>query len=48
MSRQNKRGASMHTNQPLWKRISEDWWSVIIGLGLIALVAANVIKSVPW
>jgi hypothetical protein len=32
----------------LWHRISEDWWSVIIGLLLIALVVAGVISSVPW
>ena len=34
--------------KPWQRRISEDWWSVIIGMALIALVAAGVISSVPW
>jgi hypothetical protein len=38
----------MHTAQPWWKRIGEDWWSVIIGMMLIGLVSAGVITSVPW
>ena len=29
-------------------RLSEDWWAVIIGLGLAALVWAGVITQVPW
>lgn len=29
-------------------RLSEDWWAVIIGLGLAALVWAGVITRVPW
>jgi hypothetical protein len=29
-------------------RLSEDWWAVIIGLGLAALIWAGVITQVPW
>lgn len=33
---------------PWWRRISEDWWAVIIGSALIALVGLGVIAGVPW
>lgn len=33
---------------PWWRRISEDWWSVIIGGALIGLVLLGVISGVPW
>jgi hypothetical protein len=33
---------------PWWKRINEDWWSVIIGLALILLISSGIISSVPW
>jgi hypothetical protein len=34
--------------QNLWNTIGEDWWSVIVGLGLVFLVLVGVITSVPW
>ncbi len=34
--------------QPWWRRIGEDWWSVIVGGGLIALVMLGVIRGIPW
>jgi hypothetical protein len=39
---------SLSTAMPWWKRLGEDWWSVIIGLVLIALVYVGVLGSVPW
>jgi hypothetical protein len=33
---------------PWWKQISEDWWSVIIGMTLVVLVMTGIISSVPW
>ena len=33
---------------PWWRRISEDWWAVICGATLIALVMLGVIAGVPW
>lgn len=38
----------MQSTQPWWKQISEDWWSVIIGLALVLLVTGGIISSVPW
>lgn len=29
-------------------KISEDWWSVIIGLALCLLAQAGIISKVPW
>lgn len=34
-------------NNPL-SRIGEDWWSVIAGLALIALVYLGILARVPW
>jgi hypothetical protein len=34
--------------KPWWKQISEDWWSVIIGLTLVGFAAAGIISNVPW
>ena len=28
--------------------IGEDWWAVIVGLGLTALVGLGIITRVPW
>lgn len=36
------------TPKPWWRHINEDWWSVIVGLALVALVSAGIITSVPW
>ncbi len=33
---------------PAWRRISEDWWAVIIGSTLILLVGLGAISGVPW
>lgn len=33
---------------PWWRRIPEDWWAVICGATLIALVMLGVISGVPW
>ncbi len=33
---------------PWWRRINEDWWSVIIGSALIVLVLLGVIAGIPW
>ncbi len=30
------------------RRISEDWWAVILALLLIALVLSGVLSPVPW
>ena len=32
----------------LWARVGEDWWSVIIGLGLAFLVYVGVLENIPW
>lgn len=32
----------------LFSRIGEDWWSVIVGLALIALVYLGILVRVPW
>lgn len=29
-------------------RLSEDWWAVIVGLALIALVYLGILARVPW
>lgn len=29
-------------------RLGEDWWAVIIGLLLIALVLLGILSPVPW
>ncbi|HEU4326547.1 MAG TPA: hypothetical protein VFS21_25620 [Roseiflexaceae bacterium] len=31
-----------------WRRIGEDWLSVIVGSALIVLVLLGVISGVPW
>lgn len=31
-----------------WQRISEDWWSVIIGSSLIVLVLLGLLAGIPW
>ncbi len=35
-------------NRNLFSRIGEDWWSVIVGLALIALVYLGILTRVPW
>lgn len=39
---------SPQQEKPASPRISEDWWAVIIGLGLAAMVWLGVITRVPW
>ena len=29
-------------------QLGEDWWAVILGLALIALLDLGVLKQVPW
>jgi hypothetical protein len=29
-------------------RIGEDWWAVIVGLTLIALVVLGILGPIPW
>lgn len=29
-------------------KISEDWWSVIVGLGITALILLNILGKLPW
>ncbi len=31
-----------------FSRISEDWWAVIVGFILIALVVMGILGSIPW
>ncbi len=28
--------------------VSEDWWAVIVGFGLVILVYLSVLRHVPW
>ncbi|HVO41578.1 MAG TPA: hypothetical protein VMT34_03090 [Aggregatilineales bacterium] len=28
--------------------LSLDWWAVIVGLALVGLILAGVIRSIPW
>ncbi len=30
------------------RKLTEDWWSVIIGLALVIVVSLHVIPKVPW
>ena len=30
------------------KKLSIDWWSVILALALVALIKLNIISGVPW
>jgi hypothetical protein len=32
----------------LAKQMNEDWLAVIVGLGLVALVAVRLVAQVPW
>lgn len=53
VSRSRERRFSVKSEQqarvvPWWRRISEDWWAVICGATLIALVMLGVIVGVPW
>lgn len=32
----------------LFPNITEDWWSVVVGIGLALLVYAGFIGYVPW
>lgn len=43
----------MHENptqqhKSLLSRISEDWWAVMVGFALIALVYLRLLVKVPW
>jgi len=29
-------------------KLSEDWWAVVLGMVLIAVVYLGAVKSVPW
>lgn len=29
-------------------KVSEDWWTVIIGLGLCLLVVTKIVPVIPW
>jgi hypothetical protein len=40
--------AEMQPNKKHWWDLGEDWWSVVIGLAVVALVWIGVIGSVPW
>lgn len=33
---------------PFLSPMSEDWWAVSVGLGLVLLVYLNVLKHIPW
>ncbi len=34
--------------KPILSRISEDWWAVIVGFALIALVYLGLLVKIPW
>jgi len=36
------------TKMSWWNKVSEDWWAVILGFLLIALVYLGLLGQVPW